>query len=1369
MKRRFENIKMFCIKHRFAVILFALLFAAVVTVSITVPIAVVNGQTLEAIEITTLPTKTEYIERQELDTSGLKVSAKYAKGKTEEISDYSIDKTVLKLGDNLVTVSYTQKGVTKTATFMVTARERSVSRISVTTEPTKRSYISNTYFEPTGMVVMVIYDNGETSVVTDYTYNKTDLLQVGDKMVTISYKERGITKTATVPITVSAKVLERIEITSEPLKLSYIEKQLFETEGLVVTAVYNNGEKRVITDYTIDNTEPLTTSYSFVIISYTENDITREAGVSITVSARMLTGIMVTGLPLKLLYSEKQLFDPAGIIVTASYDNGEMRTITDYTIDKTEPLTTSDYVVTISYQENGITENATVDIAVTARKLESLELTELPEKTMYIERNLFDTTGMVITAYYDNGDSEAVTDYSWDKTEPLTTADNAIVVTYIEDGVEKTATIIIVVNERSLASIEITEQPTKLVYVERTYFDSDGLVVTALYDNEESEIITSYHLDKGSVLQIGDDTVTVSYAEKNITKTATVSITVNPRQVTSLEVTAQPAKQSYLEGTPFEPTGLVIKAYFDNGEEAFVSGWDYDKKGALAVSDTVITITYGGKSATVSISVNPKILKAIMASAFPQKVLYTAGEYFDFIGLEIYARYENAADEIVMGWDYDKKEPLAVADNQVIISYVLHGVEKTIVVNIAVMAAPEKDPEQDLINDVLKLLPPTDELTADDLDGLEYALSLLDEAQELTPEQEAKKEELAEKRQEIIDGLPPVPEAEYEITYAVANGLEFSDIDYGINPLTYKNSDGVVTLNAATSSIATAQGYIFIGWVIDGQTATAIKDVTENITVYAIFELTATVKVMFLDYDDESELLTLTNVLRTGEYNFEAQSIAALIYSAIGALPISYYTAEKARIATADFSIGKIIIVYVKTSEVRELHLANAESVTVAWYFDYTDDNGTGQASKTPTVGTVFVVPVGATVTMIAMHANIKDILVDGVSKGQYLNSITVQAVFILVADIYPASVTFTTALSDITTISFVGYNQHEVIYLAGWDGYMASIDLDRLAFIYDEANVNYLVTYTIAGTVYYFADVVGYEFSGDTTVWVTRVRNSFAFTLVYANGTERFDNLVGKQTLQDTFSEFSHLSLELMQKIFDEGTLYSDEQLQNEISLADLLATILRGNVTIYSNWIKPNPSIPEPPTFEDVDYSEYDFAGNWTSLFHNDGNILSSELVLTADGLYIYKTYVNGVLSASISGVYRIESDAVVLKTFALDYEYPLVDVSDLEIDIAFVADGLVRATFISISGTVVTRFEHTLTRGQIRPVNYTNRDFVGVYTQGQITIELLANGTAVITYDEITATAYYRVTEDGRLFIYSNGVFGTGEIEGLLGGNK
>ncbi len=64
---------------------------------------------------------------------------------------------------------------------------------------------------------------------------------------------------------------------------------------------------------------------------------------------KTLTEISITKLPDKLLYIEGESFNPAGMEVTAHYDNGTTEVVTGYTYTPTGGLTTSDTKITVTY------------------------------------------------------------------------------------------------------------------------------------------------------------------------------------------------------------------------------------------------------------------------------------------------------------------------------------------------------------------------------------------------------------------------------------------------------------------------------------------------------------------------------------------------------------------------------------------------------------------------------------------------------------------------------------------------------------------------------------------------------------------------------------------------------------------------------------------------------------------------------------------------------------------------------------------------------------------------------------------------------------------------------------------------------------
>lgn len=83
----------------------------------SIPVVV---RSLESLKITTPPTKTDYLTGETFEKAGMKVQATYADGSTKEISDYTYAPTGKLTDQTYVTISYTEKGVTKTVQQPIT-------------------------------------------------------------------------------------------------------------------------------------------------------------------------------------------------------------------------------------------------------------------------------------------------------------------------------------------------------------------------------------------------------------------------------------------------------------------------------------------------------------------------------------------------------------------------------------------------------------------------------------------------------------------------------------------------------------------------------------------------------------------------------------------------------------------------------------------------------------------------------------------------------------------------------------------------------------------------------------------------------------------------------------------------------------------------------------------------------------------------------------------------------------------------------------------------------------------------------------------------------------------------------------------------
>ena len=148
----------------------------------------VHAIQLESIHITQFPTKTEYWAGEELDLTGLKVKKRM--NNTDE-SWLNVEDLVLTgydmntPGNQTVTVSYTEDGITKSDTFNITVKAVNLESIAVTTKPEKLTYYVGEELDLTGIVVTGTYTDGHTAEITNFTNDPVNMDEVGTATVTI--------------------------------------------------------------------------------------------------------------------------------------------------------------------------------------------------------------------------------------------------------------------------------------------------------------------------------------------------------------------------------------------------------------------------------------------------------------------------------------------------------------------------------------------------------------------------------------------------------------------------------------------------------------------------------------------------------------------------------------------------------------------------------------------------------------------------------------------------------------------------------------------------------------------------------------------------------------------------------------------------------------------------------------------------------------------------------------------------------------------------------------------------------------------------------------------------------------------------------
>ena len=329
-------------------------------------------------------------------------------------------------------------------------------------------------------------------------------------------------------------------LTTPPTKTRYMVGETFDPTGMVIQVQYQNRGQQItrqVTTYTY-STSPLemgTTSINIHCTLADQNyaDIT----VPIVVYEPVIS-IAVTTPPTITNYYYHETFDPTGMIVTATIDlDGTVTNeiITNYTYP-TRALDTTDSNIQIQWTYMpGYTTSTTQAITVSLPTV-TLALTQPPTKTRYDRGEYFDPAGMVVTATIAGSHgptSRIINDYFYNNTTLGGETDNVLLTWIYENQVTATLEVPITVVIPQI-SIEVTQNPNRLVYEIQDYFDPAGMIVEATVVTANATAtyaVSNYTYLPNDQLTNTDTEITLTWLYEDQTATATIPIAVRTQQV----------------------------------------------------------------------------------------------------------------------------------------------------------------------------------------------------------------------------------------------------------------------------------------------------------------------------------------------------------------------------------------------------------------------------------------------------------------------------------------------------------------------------------------------------------------------------------------------------------------------------------------------------------------------------------------------------------------------------------------------------------------------------------------------------------------------------------------------------------------------
>ncbi len=249
--------------------------------TVTTPVVTVNvvEPSITSVAISALPTKLEYTEGDELDTTGLTLTIHYSNGMVVSDNEgFTVSPTKLtEVGTQTITVTYQNN----TVTFPVIVKEEKevVEAIAVTALPAKREYKQGERLDTTGLALEAITNKGRRVPITSgFTCSPEVLSTPGIQTVTVSYE--GKTTSFTVTVQGGTKTIQKISIDKMPNKLDYQVGDSFDSTGMVLRVSTDQGDELVRSGFTCSPSRFTREGVQTVTVSYGSQSCTLELTVA---------------------------------------------------------------------------------------------------------------------------------------------------------------------------------------------------------------------------------------------------------------------------------------------------------------------------------------------------------------------------------------------------------------------------------------------------------------------------------------------------------------------------------------------------------------------------------------------------------------------------------------------------------------------------------------------------------------------------------------------------------------------------------------------------------------------------------------------------------------------------------------------------------------------------------------------------------------------------------------------------------------------------------------------------------------------------------------------------------------------------------
>lgn len=429
-----------------------------------------------------------------------------------------------------------------------------VTGLAVEKLPDKTLYLPGEEPDLTGGLLRVDYGDG-TSAQLPMAEADCDIGAVGEgpqQQIALTYQGQSVS------LSVGVRQPQGLTVQMLPDKTRYAVGEGVDLTGGLLSADYGDG-----LSLPVQMAEATSSGYDSTRVG--EQLVTLRwkgfaVSFSVTVDGGDLQSIALATLPDKTVYQVGETFDPAGGVLRLEYAGGGWaeRPLSVELCQAAAFDSPGEKSVLVTLEG----KTTSFAVAVADNPVTGLVLLSLPQRLTYQLGEELVVAGGRLQVCYQNGDSSELelTLALCSPTRFTQPGSQTVTVTYLGQS----AVFTVQVEPRQLTGIALAALPAKTIYRVGEPFDPTGGSVALTYSDGGKEVrpLTAEMVSGFDSTAPGEPVLTVSVEGQ----TTTFSVQVLPEeQPWSLSFAVLPAKSSYLQGQPLDPSGGVL--LLSRGEE----------------------------------------------------------------------------------------------------------------------------------------------------------------------------------------------------------------------------------------------------------------------------------------------------------------------------------------------------------------------------------------------------------------------------------------------------------------------------------------------------------------------------------------------------------------------------------------------------------------------------------------------------------------------------------------------------------------------------------------------------------------------------------------------------------------------------------